>query len=197
MPNRLLVRLPYMSTLAERIKEAMNESGAIAADLARACGIRPPSVSAWLSGETKTLKAATAMRAAEFLGVNQLWLTEGKGPKRGNVNRPSATVYDPSMGSGAMLLAAADYLSRSTNVEPADQPPSSAHIQPARKATEPGAVIALSPAEHALLDAYRLMASADQEEIRRLAEEKAKRTRELLSDPRVHELLREIEQRKK
>lgn len=106
-------------------------------------------------------------------------------------------IYDADAGSGTMLLVSADHLSRSTNFEPADKPHSSAHIQPARKATEPGAVIALSPAEHALLDAYRLMASADQEEIRRLAEEKAKRTRELLSDPRVHELLREIEQRKK
>ena len=30
MPTSLLVRLPCMSTLADRIKEAMNESGAIA-----------------------------------------------------------------------------------------------------------------------------------------------------------------------
>ncbi len=29
------------------------------------------------------MKAATAQRAAEFLGVNQAWLTEGRGPKRG------------------------------------------------------------------------------------------------------------------
>jgi hypothetical protein len=36
-----------------------------------------------MSGDTKSLKAATAIRAAQFLKVNQLWLTEGKGPKRG------------------------------------------------------------------------------------------------------------------
>lgn len=81
MPIFSLVRLPYMSTLAERIHETLQESGSIAADLARACGVKPPSVSAWLSGETKSLKASTAIRAAEFLGVSQLWLTEGKGPK--------------------------------------------------------------------------------------------------------------------
>lgn len=137
MPTSLLVRLLYMSTLAERIKEAMAESGAIAADLARACGIKPPSVSAWLSGETKTLKAATAMRAAEFLGVNQLWLTEGKGPKRGHDNRSSSsvssasalshsradqTILDPGMGSGAMLRAAADALLPSPNGESREHP---------------------------------------------------------------------------
>lgn len=82
MPISAVVRLPYMTTLAERIQEALDEAGFLAADLARACGVKPPSVSAWLSSETKSLKAATAIRAAEFLGVNQLWLTEGRGPKR-------------------------------------------------------------------------------------------------------------------
>ncbi|WP_159051685.1 helix-turn-helix domain-containing protein [Thauera aromatica] len=71
-----------MSTLADRIQEALDDTGAIAADLARACGVKPPSVSAWLSGDTKSLKSSTAIRAAEFLKVNQLWLTEGRGPKR-------------------------------------------------------------------------------------------------------------------
>lgn len=70
-----------MSTLAERIQEALDDTGAIAADLARACGVKPLSVSAWLSGDTKSLKSSTAIRAAEFLKVSQLWLTEGRGPK--------------------------------------------------------------------------------------------------------------------
>lgn len=71
-----------MTTLSERMKEALEGSGASPADLARACQVKPPSVSNWLSGETKSLKASTAIRAAEFLGVNQLWLTEGRGPMR-------------------------------------------------------------------------------------------------------------------
>lgn len=89
-----------MSTLAERINEALNERGAIAADLARACGVKPPSVSAWISGGTKSLKAATALRAAEYLGVNQLWLTEGRGPKRPGAAPPSA-LPEPSNVSAA------------------------------------------------------------------------------------------------
>ena len=36
MPTSLLVRLPYMSTLAQRIKEALEDAGKIPADLARA-----------------------------------------------------------------------------------------------------------------------------------------------------------------
>lgn len=71
-----------MTTLAERMKEALEEAGEIPANLARACQVRPASVSNWLTGETKSLKSSTAIRAAEFLKVNQLWLAEGRGPKR-------------------------------------------------------------------------------------------------------------------
>jgi transcriptional regulator with XRE-family HTH domain len=49
------------------------------ADLARSVGIKPPSVSDWLNGKTKILKAKTALRAAHFLDVSPLWLTEGRG----------------------------------------------------------------------------------------------------------------------
>jgi hypothetical protein len=93
------------------------------------------------------------------------------------VARAMERSYDPSLPPGWLDL-------------PPDAPP-------LPEPSNVSAGLALSPAERALIDAYRLMASADQEEIKRLAEEKAKRTRELLSDPRVHELLREIEQRKK
>lgn len=79
-PNFDRVRIAYMSTLAERVRIALDYSGQKKADLASACGIKPPSVSGWLSGDTKSLKASTAVRAAAFLGVNVLWLTEGRGP---------------------------------------------------------------------------------------------------------------------
>jgi transcriptional regulator with XRE-family HTH domain len=51
-------------------------------DLARACGVKQPSVHAWLSGRTKTLKAATLLKAAKYLGVTPRWLAEGFGPMR-------------------------------------------------------------------------------------------------------------------
>lgn len=42
--------------------------------------VRLPYMSNWMTGETKSLKSGTAMRAAEFLGVSQMWLAEGRGP---------------------------------------------------------------------------------------------------------------------
>lgn len=68
-----------MKTLAERVKEAMDAKPCSGTELASASGVKPPSVSDWLSGKTKTLKSATALRASRFLGVNMTWLTEGVG----------------------------------------------------------------------------------------------------------------------
>ena len=50
------------------------------AELARACDIRGPSISNWLSGKTKGLSAKTALLAAEFLGVRPEWLANEDGP---------------------------------------------------------------------------------------------------------------------
>lgn len=81
-PNEKCFRLAEMKTLAERISAALSEAGMSQSDLATACNVKPPSVNDWVSGKTKTLKAGTAMRAAEALKVNFLWLTEGTGPMR-------------------------------------------------------------------------------------------------------------------
>ena len=56
--------------------------GGSQSDMARACGVKQPSVSAWLSGRTKTLKASTLLKAAKYLGVLPRWLAEGLGPMR-------------------------------------------------------------------------------------------------------------------
>lgn len=77
-----MLGLPYMKTLAERIQMMLDETGYTQAQLAAACGVSRPSVNDWLSGKTKELKAASARRASEFLGVSFLWLTEGRGPMR-------------------------------------------------------------------------------------------------------------------
>lgn len=71
-----------MSTLSQRIKEAMDEKPCIAADVARAAGVKESSVSDWVNDVTKTLKAEPALRAAQYLGVSPFWLVLGKGPKK-------------------------------------------------------------------------------------------------------------------
>ena len=92
-----------MSTLAERMSEALKESGMTQRELARACGVSPASVNNWLSGQTKSLKAATAHRAAEALKVSALWLSEGIGPKQRTKTSPetysSAPVSPPPIAS--------------------------------------------------------------------------------------------------
>lgn len=67
-------------TLADRLLAAMERTGINQADLARACGVKPPSVHGWLSGKAKFLRGENLLKAAEALGVNQQWLAMGSGP---------------------------------------------------------------------------------------------------------------------
>lgn len=72
-----------MSTLAERLEKALaGPPPKRPADLARACGVKPPSVSDWLSGKTKKMEGANLLAAAEFLDVSYWWLAAGQGPMR-------------------------------------------------------------------------------------------------------------------
>lgn len=70
-----------MSTLADRLKSAMADAGLRQLDLARLCGVRPPSVNDWLSGKTRALRGVSLIKAAAALGVSEQWLAEGRGPK--------------------------------------------------------------------------------------------------------------------
>lgn len=70
------------STLKDRLSSLLAgmPRGSQAA-LARACGIRGPSVSAWLSGHTKTLEGENLLNAARFFNVSPEWLATGRGPR--------------------------------------------------------------------------------------------------------------------
>ncbi|TPS33602.1 LexA family transcriptional regulator, partial [Acinetobacter baumannii] len=48
-------------------------------ELARAVGVKPPSVSDWLSGKSKTMEGENLLRASKFLNVNPSWLASGTG----------------------------------------------------------------------------------------------------------------------
>jgi phage repressor protein C with HTH and peptisase S24 domain len=72
-----------MTTLQERLKLAMAGPPKVSqAALARACGIRAPSVNDWLSGKTKTIEGQNLLIAADFLKVQPMWLATGKGSMR-------------------------------------------------------------------------------------------------------------------
>ena len=89
-----------MSTLKDRIRLALAASGKTQTELARACGVKPPSVNDWLSGETKSMKAVPAQRAAAFLGVNLLWLTENKGRMTSDDTGAETADYAPPASLG-------------------------------------------------------------------------------------------------
>ncbi|WP_080701619.1 helix-turn-helix domain-containing protein [Bordetella hinzii] len=70
-----------MTTLAERLAEAMKDMGVTAADLARATGAKPPSVFKWVHGQTKNLRGNNLVVVASLLNVSESWLADGRGPK--------------------------------------------------------------------------------------------------------------------
>ncbi|MDC4558784.1 LexA family transcriptional regulator [Acinetobacter baumannii] len=71
-----------MNTLAERLRYAMEvlpSKKIKGVELARAVGVKPPSVSDWLSGKSKTMEGENLLRASKFLNVNPSWLASGSG----------------------------------------------------------------------------------------------------------------------
>ncbi|MFP6818441.1 S24 family peptidase [Acinetobacter sp.] len=78
-----------MNTLAERLRYAMEvlpTKKIKGIDLARAVGVKPPSVSDWLSGKSKTMEGENLLKAADFLKVNPAWLATGSGSPNENLN---------------------------------------------------------------------------------------------------------------
>ena len=78
-----------MSSLEERFRAAFDPSLHTQAELARAAKVKQPSVFAWFSGQTKSLKGESLLRAAAYLEVQALWLALGEGPMRTGVSRPA------------------------------------------------------------------------------------------------------------
>lgn len=71
-------------TLADRLNWALDPSRGLklsAAGLARACGIKPPSVSDWRSGKTGSIAAENLFKAARYLQVGAEWLGTGRGER--------------------------------------------------------------------------------------------------------------------
>lgn len=72
-----------LTTLADRLKLAMAGPPKITGvALAKACNVKPPSVSDWLNGRTKTMEASNLLAASRLLNVDPDWLAKGLGPMR-------------------------------------------------------------------------------------------------------------------
>lgn len=104
-----------MSSLAERIAELTADmKRGWQAQLARACGIKPPSVAAWLSGETKSIDGNNLLVAASFFHVQPKWLQSGVGqksadgtPQQDAAPGPVAPVDPPDVLTALTILGAA------------------------------------------------------------------------------------------
>lgn len=70
-----------MSTLSERIRDAMSMAGINQVDLVRATGAKSSSVANWVGGRTKNLRGQNLVVAARLLNVSEAWLSAGVGPK--------------------------------------------------------------------------------------------------------------------
>lgn len=71
-----------MNTLAERLRYAMNHAlpkKVKGVTIARVAGVKPPSVSDWLSGKSQSMGGEKLLKVANFLGVEPMWLASGKG----------------------------------------------------------------------------------------------------------------------
>lgn len=108
-----------MGDLATRMTIALAQKrGGSQGALARACGVKQPSVQAWLSGRTKTLKATSLLKAAKYLGVLPLWLESGIGPMREGESASTVLLAeDPGVSATAAwpfrTLTPADWLGMS------------------------------------------------------------------------------------
>lgn len=71
-----------MSTLADRIKEAMEGAQLRPADLARATKKTSGAIAMWLSGGIKSLKAESAASLESATGYSADWIVTGKLPKK-------------------------------------------------------------------------------------------------------------------
>ncbi len=81
-----------MKTLANRLRYAMEvlpPKKVKGVELARAVGVKPPSVSDWLSGKSKTMEGENLLKVAKYLGISPIWLATGKGEHEFSIQNES------------------------------------------------------------------------------------------------------------
>ena len=112
------------NTIANRLKVAMAGPPRVTqVALARACGIKAPSVSDWCRGVTHSIDGANLARAAEFLGVRAKWLALGVGPMRqtdGEADKPQSAPIALPPRPPSMKAAIDAIAERLENLQPRD-----------------------------------------------------------------------------
>lgn len=75
-------KVTLMSTLAERVTEAIETSGVSVSHVAKMCDVTPQAVYAWMKGETRELMGVNVIELAELTGFSARWIAKEAGPKR-------------------------------------------------------------------------------------------------------------------
>ncbi len=78
----MLVALPVMSTLAERVKEAITNSEVDISALAKACGISVQAVYKWRSGGSQKISGENLVELARLTGYEARWIIKNIGDKK-------------------------------------------------------------------------------------------------------------------
>jgi len=77
-----------MSTLKDRIQEAVAFSGKRPAQIARECGVTPAAVSMWMDGTTQNLRMEQLFALADATGYEARWIATGDGERTNNPGDP-------------------------------------------------------------------------------------------------------------
>lgn len=95
-----------MDTFAERLSLAMAGPPKIKqVELAAACGIKPPSVSDWLSGRSVNIEGKNLLAASKLLNVRPEWLSKGTGTMRPARPSQSETEISSVIPGGVPLIS--------------------------------------------------------------------------------------------
>jgi len=78
MPNIFGVRLPYMASWGDRIRERRMSLGWSMASLAKRVGVSAPTINDWEKGVIKNIEGANLLKVASVLGVTATFLLTGK-----------------------------------------------------------------------------------------------------------------------
>jgi phage repressor protein C with HTH and peptisase S24 domain len=89
-------------TLSQRVLAILHEFGITQKELAAVAGVKPPSVTNWIGGRTKEIKAEPAIAIANRFGVNADWLVSGSGKMHTSDCEPSGLA---SIAAGPFIFA--------------------------------------------------------------------------------------------
>jgi transcriptional regulator with XRE-family HTH domain len=62
----------------DRLRAARDAAGVTDTDIARACGVKNPSVNGWMTGATKTIEGENLLKVCAFLQTSPEWIVFGK-----------------------------------------------------------------------------------------------------------------------